>query len=405
MKNGSHQTKALCGKGEARLKLPLICKSSIIRAAAYAAACALFILIYAGVFSVNTAALSAASAILYEPASGRVLFERDAHKQRTMASTTKIMTALVGLEALSDDTDIAVPDAAVRVEGSALGLRGGDHITMGDLVTGMMLSSGNDAANTVAYAVAGGLPEFAVLMNQKAAELGMKDSRFVTPSGLDAVGHVSTAYDMALLAAAAMENPRFAAISAKQSAVIQFGNPPRGVTVSNHNKLLRIYDGAIGVKTGFTTKSGRCLVSAAQRDGIRIIAVTLDAPDDWNDHAELLDKGFAMLELVQPDMPELPLLPVAGSDVRGVALTSDAPPSQVMLKNEADRVTVYIELPSFIYAPVCAGEQVGTVQYEIDGRVIFTSPVYTAESAAALPVGGYWHRFSEWIGILIDSMY
>ncbi|MCI8554242.1 MAG: D-alanyl-D-alanine carboxypeptidase, partial [Clostridiales bacterium] len=203
--------------------------------------------------------VSASSAILYEPELGRVLYEKDIHTPRPMASTTKIMTALLGLERCAPETEITVPDAAVRVEGTALGLRGGDKITMRDLITGLLLVSGNDAANTVAYAVSGGIPAFAEEMNRRAAEIGMKDTTFVTPSGLDEGEHSSSAYDMALLAAEAMKNELFADICARQSAVVSFGNPMREISIRNHNRLLSLYDGAVGIKTGFTKKSGRCL--------------------------------------------------------------------------------------------------------------------------------------------------
>lgn len=177
-------------------------------------------------------------------------------------------------------------------------------------------------ANTIAMVTAGSLPAFAEKMNAKAAELGMKDSHFVTPSGLDQEGHASSAYDMALLAAAALRNPLLAEICAKKSAVIAFGNPKRKVTVTNHNKLLSLYPDAVGMKTGFTKKSGRCLVSAARKDGVTLIAVTLNSPDDWNDHIRLYEQGFPQLESFQPSLPELPDVKVAGGLTDTVQLTA-----------------------------------------------------------------------------------
>ena len=345
-------------------------------------------------------ALSAASAIVMEVETGQVLFERDAHTPRAMASTTKIMTALIALESMADDIEITISAEAVRVEGSALGLRGGDKISAGDLVTGMMLASGNDAAGAVAYAVAGGLPEFAVLMNRRAAELGMNDTLFVTPSGLDAEGHASTAYDMALLAAAAMGNPRFAKICAMESAVVQFGNPMRGVTVNNHNKLLRLYEPAVGIKTGFTKKAGRCLVSAAERDGISLVAVTLNAPDDWDDHEELFEQGFPMVEPVQFALPELAPLKVCGGDAGEVGLSIPHPPERVMLKSDTAKVRIVTELPRFVFAPVAPGDVVGRVSYELDGQVLFAGDVTAVGGVTERPVAGYWSRVADGIGRL-----
>lgn len=339
--------------------------------------------------------LSAKSAVLYEPETGRILVEKDAHTPRPMASTTKIMTALLALELCEPETEITVPAEAVRVEGSSLGLRGGDQITMLDLVTGLMLQSGNDAANVIAMVTAGSLPAFAEKMNAKAAELGMKDSHFVTPSGLDQEGHASSAYDMALLAAAALRNPLLAEICAKKSAVISFGNPKRKVTVTNHNKLLSLYPDAVGMKTGFTKKSGRCLVSAARKDGVTLIAVTLNSPDDWNDHIRLYEQGFPQLESFQPSLPELPAVKVAGGVTDAVQTTGQLPPALILSSGDGERLEMKTELPRFVLAPVTAGEELGRVRYYLDGREVASVPLTAAYAVDARPVagaGGRWLR-------------
>ena len=353
----------------------------------------------------ETTGLSAKSAVLYEPESGRVLVEKDAHTPRPMASTTKIMTALLALELSEPDREITVPKEAVLVEGSSLGLRAGDKITMIDLVTGLLLQSGNDAANTIALVTAGSLPAFAEKMNAKAAELGMKDSLFVTPSGLDAEGHASSAYDMALLAAAFMKNPLLAEIAAKKTAVISMGDPKHRVTVSNHNKLLSLYPDAVGIKTGFTKKSGRCLVSAAKRDGVTLIVVTLNSPDDWNDHMELYNKGFAMTESVQLQAPALPVLDVAGGYTNSLQLAMEEPPAVTLLQGEADKIVTRVELPRFVLAPVLAGERLGTVRYLLEGRELAALPVTAAFAIDARPVAGYGGRMKRVLLELIAAFF
>ena len=232
-----------------------------------------------------------------------------------MASTTKIMTALLTLEeAAIENRQVKITREMVMVEGSSMGLREGDVLTLRDLAVGMLTVSGNDAANSAAIAVAGSREAFVETMNQRAQALGMTDTHFDTPSGLDGDTHYSTALDMAKLGAAAMSNPEFAAIAGSKSMKVNFLSPEKTVAYQNHNKLLSLYEGCTGVKTGFTKKAGRCLVSSAEKDGVRLVAVTLDAPDDWNDHAALLDYGFSkMTSLTFDESGYSCLLPVAGA--------------------------------------------------------------------------------------------
>jgi len=355
--------------------------------------------------ALGAGSVSSVSAVLYEPESGRILFEKDAHTPRPMASTTKIMTALLAVEMVPLDKVVTVKDEAVRVEGSALGLRGGDQITMLDLVTGLLLESGNDAANVIAYTVAGSIPAFAELMNRRAKEIGMKNTVFVTPSGLDEGEHSSSAYDMALLAAEALKNETVAKICATKSTLIEFGNPPKKIRVTNHNKLLSLYPYAKGMKTGFTQKSGRCLVSAAEKDGVTLIAVTLKAGDDWNDHIAMYDYGFSITESVQLPHQELPDLDVAGGNLGKVKLSMDAPPAKVLLKEEMGLLRVEMNLPKFLVAPVETGEVVGCVRYLVGDRELCRVEIKTAGSVGARPVAGFFKKavrhfislFKAWI--------
>ncbi len=233
--------------------------------------------------------VSAQSAILYDCTASRVLYEKNADKKALIASTTKIMTGLLIAEQCDLDEDVSIPEEAVGVEGSSLYLKNGEVLSVGDLLYGLMLQSGNDAAVALAIHCGGSVEAFVSMMNEKADELHLSGAHFANPNGLDDEGNYATARDLALLTQYALENETFAEVVSTKTATLG-GN--RAVT--NHNKLLWRYDGCIGVKTGFTRAAGRILVSAAERDGRRLVAVTIGAPDDWNDHTKLLDYGFLL---------------------------------------------------------------------------------------------------------------
>ena len=232
-------------------------------------------------------AVSAASAILVDAGSGRVLYQKDAHSQRLIASTTKLLTALVAAESVTNlQKTVTVQREDTLTEGSSMYLKVGEEVTLEALFYGLLLQSGNDAALALARVCAGDVETFVARMNEKARELGMADSHFANPNGLDAEGHYSTAADMAKLAIACMDNELVAKVAATRS--ITLGTR----TFVNHNKLLAQYDGCVGMKTGYTQAAGRTLVSAARRDGQLLVCVTLNDPDDWRDHAALFDYGF-----------------------------------------------------------------------------------------------------------------
>lgn len=324
--------------------------------------------------------LSAEAYVLLSADTLEVLASKNAHEQRSMASTTKIMTALVALEQGMPEQQIQVTSDMVQVEGTSIGLLPGDRITVRTLVSGMLLASGNDAANVTAYAVAGSQENFLALMNQKAAEIGMKNTHFETVSGLDSERHYSTAYDMAILGAAALQNVEFRKICGQKSERVFYGNPPYARTLSNHNRLLAEYPGAIGIKTGFTKKSGRCLVSAAERDGVTLIAVTLRAPNDWSDHRKLLDYGFSVMQKREySDFVKDITVPVVGGTASRVSarLYSAAVLPVADIASEL-RVKVYIQ--PFLYAPVGAGDCIGTAVYTLDGKIVREIPLIAAEN-------------------------
>lgn len=243
-------------------------------------------------FSVRAYAISAQSAVLLDAHSGRVLFEKNSKQQLPMASTTKIMTGLLACESKKMDSYVKVSPFASGTEGSSLWLKAGEKLKLSDLTYGLMLKSGNDAAVAIAEFLAGNTEAFALMMTQRAKEIGALNTSFKNPHGLDDESHYTTAYDLALITREAMNNKLFAKIVATKTFTIPNPNEKWDRVLRNHNKLLWRFDGCIGVKTGYTKRCGRCLVSYAKRDDEELICVTLNAPDDWNDHTYLLNYGF-----------------------------------------------------------------------------------------------------------------
>ena len=326
--------------------------------------------------------ISSLSAVVYEPQSGTVLYEKAGDIPRPMASTTKLMTALLASERLDAESTVTVPELALPVEGSQIGLAVGDTITVRDLLAGLLLASGNDTANVLALSMADSLPAFAVLMNKRAAALGMTHTTFVTPSGLDGGDHSASARDMALLGAAVLKQPLLAQLCAAKTASLTVSG--KKMTVKNHNKLLTLTDGCIGLKTGFTKKAGRCLVSAVQRDGITLIVATLNGGDYWNDHLALYDYGFSLVER-QPLSAQLPVtIPVAGGVTSGVAVTCTLPQDAVMMIGE--KITSVVELPSFVWAPVAVGDALGCITFYAGERQLARVPVTAKQRVDSRPV-------------------
>lgn len=321
--------------------------------------------------------LSAKSSVLINADTFEILRSDNAHKRMSMASTTKLMTALILAEQRTPYKIITVTNEMVTVEGSSMGLLAGDSVTYYDLLVGMMLSSGNDAANTAAISVAGSIEKFAELMNKKAAELGMVNTNFVTPSGLDSDNHYSTAYDMALLGAAVLKNDVLREIVSAESLTVTFGNPPYRRRLYNHNKLLNQYEYCIGLKTGFTKKSGRCLVSAAKKNDATVVAVTLNAPDDWNDHKKLLEFGLSKVNAkdLTYDFDD-DTMPVVGGFPSRIRIEAEHYLCGCTENTEVN-MTVELNLLPFVYAPVTPGQTVGSVNYYCNGTLIHKSDVYS----------------------------
>lgn len=323
---------------------------------------------------------SAQAYLLMDADSGKVLAQRDAQTALPMASTTKIMTALITLEQRNLDEYFVVDSDAIRVEGSSMGLTEGDQVSLRALAYGMLLSSGNDAANAAAVRISGSIEKFTKLMNRRAKEIGMNNTSFVTPSGLHDEQHYASAYDMALLAKEALQNKDFLEICSSAKAKVCFGNPPFDRWLSNHNRLLRYYDGCIGVKTGFTKAAGRCLVSAAERDGVRLICVTLNDPNDWMDHTALFDYGFSLVreQTVAPELSEKSV-PVVGGTAQQVSVVSPSP-GVIRTIGENQQITQQVVHNPFCYAPVMEGDVVGNVNFLVEGRIVASVPLVAGET-------------------------
>lgn len=310
--------------------------------------------------------VSASSAILIEKDSGRVIFEKSSKKQMPMASTTKIMTAICAIENCDNiDKEIEIPPSAAGVEGSSMYLQAGEKMTIRELLYGLMLSSGNDAAVAIGESIAGSIDAFVELMNKKAVEIGANNTHFANPNGLPNQEHYSTAEDMAKITAYGMSNSAFADIVSTKSYKIQGEGKAYPRVLSNHNKLLSMYEGCIGVKTGFTKAAGRCLVSGAERNGMTLICVTLNAPDDWNDHKEMFDYGFEKYNMTTLRSCEEPLCAaeVLGSKAGAVPVYLSKDVCYPMCEGEGYQKEVQL-YPS-VSAPLKAGEEVGDVVFEI----------------------------------------
>lgn len=329
--------------------------------------------------------VSAGAAILIEADTGTILYAKNEKERRSIASTTKIMTALLTLEEGDLDSPFTVDSTAILVEGTSMGLKEGDIVTRRALCYGMLLPSGNDAANAAAINISGSYSAFAEKMNDKAKALSMENSNFVTPSGLDAKGQYSCAYDLAVLTAYALKNNDFKEICSKSNAKVSLGNPPYERWLSNSNKLLKSYPDCIGVKTGFTDNAGRTLVSAASRNGVTLIAVTLNAPNDWQDHTKMLDYGFGKVKCHNMNYNTDSLsVSVIGSDKEFVKLTSKEV-SLPVTESQRSEVKAIVHLPHFIYAGVKSGEKVGKIEYILNGKIIASADIITMEECKEKP--------------------
>lgn len=297
------------------------------------------------------------------------VYEKSAHERHSMASTTKIMTAITALEMCSGDEIVTVSANASRQEGSSLYLKPGEKIRLEDLLYGLMLNSGNDAAVAVAEHVSGSVGAFADEMNKKAAEIGAADTSFKNPNGLDEEGHFSTAYDMAIIGAYAMRNEKFREIVGTQKKTAALENSGTKLYFSNHNKLLKQLDYVNGIKTGYTKATGRCLVSSAEIDGMSFIICTLNAPDDWNDHKKLYEYAKNEYER-RAVIKEGRFLKNEYIDGMTVSVCAGADVYAAVKKNGRFEGEVCVNISESIKLPIKKGDRIGMCGLYENGRCI-----------------------------------
>lgn len=336
-------------------------------------------------------AVGAESAILMDGDSGSVLYAKNPDERRGMASTTKIMTAYVVLNRLPADRVIEITPEMTGVEGSSLYLKAGEKLTVEDLLYGLLLESGNDSAVALAIACDGSVEAFAERMNDTAEALGLKNTRFANPHGLSAEGHYTTARELAMLTAEALKNETFSEIVSTYQTRIPYDGIAGGRYLTNHNPLLKSYEGMIGVKTGWTTADGKCFVSAAKRDGMTLIAVTLGDTGISATHRRLLDYGFEHYERRTLTV-ETPLtVAVVGGEASFLAAKAE---ELALTLPKGGETEVRIETLPFVYAGIEKGSYCGRAVFLWNGVEVGSTPIVTAETVPVKKIS----LWEKWFG-------
>lgn len=322
---------------------------------------------------------SAAAACVMEMETGRVLFAADPHTRLPMASTTKVMTALLALERGDLQDEVVCSPQAFGVPGTSIYLQAGERLTLEQMLLGLMLASGNDAAVAIAEHIGGSVEGFAAMMNARAAQIGAVNTRFVNPHGLPNDGHYTTAYDLALIAREAMRNEAFRRLASTQRASIPWAGRTYDRQLHNKNRLLADYPGATGVKTGFTSKAGRCLVFGAQRDGMEIVGVVLGCGNWFEEAARLMDgcfETYAMTRVLGPTISAGRIAVTDGErDSCGMCVMENL---SVPLRS-GEAVQAVLDVPQSVRAPVYPGMHLGTVQLVANGQVYAQGEVVASE--------------------------
>ncbi len=325
--------------------------------------------------------VTASSALLMDRDSGRILFEFNSGEKRPMASTTKIMTAILALEMKEIHELVKISSRAAATEGSSIWLESGELKTIEELLYGLMLRSGNDAAVAIAEHIAGSVEDFAFLMTKRANELGAGNTKFKNPHGLDEKGHLTTAYDLALITRHALFIPKFREIIKSEDKRISWPGEPHPRMLHNQNKLLTIYPGGDGVKTGWTTPAGRCFVGSATRDGQQLISVVLDAPEMWEDSTALLDYGFENFiyyRFIDKNKPvKRVLLENGRQDTIKIRVEKDF--NFPLRRSEKKYLIFSFNLNSPLSAPLGKGEVVGDLNVYLEEKLVSNMKLVAAE--------------------------
>ena len=343
--------------------------------------------------------MSAESYIVVDAGTGEVLFEENSSEKLPIASITKMMTALVVVENTEDISKVVTVDSeSCGIEGSSVNLYKGEKISVRDLLYALMLESANDAAVCLARSVSGSVEAFANLMNEKASALGMTNSHFMNPHGLEDAEHYSTAYDMALLWQEALKNDFLCQLVATKTYKMALDGKDGYRFLSNHNKLLKNYEPCIGGKTGFTKSAGRCLVTVCEKDGVKLITVTLNDPNDWEDHKSITDYAFSLYTRARlAEAGKISVaVPVVGGKKNTVTLTNRD--TLEISVRDITKVESRIEAPRFLYAPVDNGDKaVGKVIFYYNGREIATLDLYSLDEVEINEVKpGFFKRIINW---------
>lgn len=357
-----------------------------------------FLLCFVTVFSVcvfkaQAIGTSAEAHVLIDADTGLILSASNENKKMKMASTTKIMTSLLALEEAEKENSAVTFTEQMCAEGSSMYLSVGDKVLLSDLAAGMMMASGNDAANAAALYIGKSFENFARLMNNRASQIGMENTNFVTPSGLDDENHYSTAYDMALLMAEAMKNQSFVSLTSCTEKTVEFVYPDKVTTYANHNRLLKSYTYCTGGKTGYTEAAGRCLVTSAEKDGVSLIAVTLNAPDDWNDHKALYEYGFSLYTRVTLDERDTAFrVRLSGGTEDFLSASVDEAVSFSVPASRINDIEKKIYLPQFVFAPVKEGDTVGKITYTLDSVELMKIDIKASAAVNEKPQPNFFER-------------
>ncbi|MBE6651597.1 MAG: D-alanyl-D-alanine carboxypeptidase [Ruminococcaceae bacterium] len=328
--------------------------------------------------------VSARAYVVADARTGEILFAKDENARMPIASTTKILTCLVALENSKLSDSVTVKADSCSVEGSSMYLFEGEKLTVKDLLYGLMLESANDAALCIANHVSGSVEAFAALMNERAKKLGLTNSHFNNPHGLEDPEHYSTARDMALIWCEAMKNEDFRRIVSTKTYRMDLEDDDGYRYFSNHNKLLKTYDLCIGGKTGFTKTAGRCLISGAAKNGAELVMVTLNAPDDWQDHREMMDYALSLYSSVEvaTSGAHKHTIPVVGGKEKSVTLKNRD--SLSISLRDVTKLEIKLEAPRFVYAPITdTNKAVAKMVYTLDGKEIASLPLYPEKTVKA----------------------
>ncbi len=333
-----------------------------------------------------SASSSAQSAFAFDADTGRVFYQKNANQQRAMASTTKIATAITAIRNCKDlDEEVEIGAESVGIEGTSIYLRVGEVLSVRELLYGLMLRSGNDAATALAYHCAGSVEEFAKLMNETAALAGAVNTNFTNPHGLDDPNHFTTAQDLAKITAFALQNDDFRQIVSTKNIKIKGNGEDAYRFLSNKNRLLNSLDGCIGVKTGYTSKAGRCLVSACERDGLRVVCVVLNCGPMFEESADIINaiyQKYGSYEILEP-YKVVSNIPLVNGEVPSIQVYSKNGLKLALSQDEFSQINIEYDLPEFLTAPVKIDEAVGKVEVYFGKHLIFSEKIYTIDEVGS----------------------